>query len=64
MNQQLWVLAGTMDFTVGDSTWQLQTGVCLTMTLDQPIYFFNPTKRTTRYAVVRVLDNSTANRTL
>ncbi len=54
VHQQVWVLDGAMDLTVGDTTWQLQGGDCLAMTLDQPIVFFNPTDSTTRYAVVLV----------
>ena len=54
VHQQVWVLEGRMDLTVGDTVWVLQCGDCLAMTLDQPIVFFNPTDRTTRYAVVLV----------
>ncbi len=59
VHQQVWVLEGSMDLTVGTSTWQLHSGDCLAMALDQPMVFFNPTGRTTRYAVVLV--NETPN---
>jgi len=62
VHQQVWVLDGAMDLTVGDTTWPLQTGDCLAMTLDQPIVFFNPTDRTTRYAVVLVSETSSTTR--
>lgn len=59
VHQQVWVLEGSMDLTVGTATWQLHSGDCLAMALDQPMVFFNPTGRTTRYAVVLV--NETPN---
>lgn len=62
VHQQVWVLDGSMDLTVGDTTWQLHSGDCLAMVLDQPMVFFNPTDSTTRYAVVLVSDTSPATR--
>lgn len=62
VHQQVWVLDGAMDLTVGDTTWQLHSGDCLAMTLDQPIVFFNPTDHTTRYAVVLVSETSPGTR--
>lgn len=59
VHQQVWVLDGAMDLTVGDTTWQLRSGDCLAMALDQPMVFFNPTDRTTRYAVVLVSESPT-----
>lgn len=56
VHQQVWVLDGRMDLTVGTTTWQLHSGDCLAMALDQPMVFSNPTDRTTRYAVVLVSD--------
>ena len=58
VHQQVWVLDGAMDLTVGTDTWQLHSGDCLAMALDQPMVFFNPTDRTTRYAVVLVSESS------
>lgn len=58
VHQQVWVLDGTMDLTVGSATWQLHSGDCLAMALDQPMVFFNPTDSTTRYAVVLVSETS------
>lgn len=62
VHQQVWVLDGAMDLTVGDTTWHLQSGDCLAMTLDQPIVFFNPTDHTTLYAVVLVSETSPGTR--
>jgi transcriptional regulator with XRE-family HTH domain len=50
--QQVWVLDGTIDITVGRGKHRLKTGDCLAMSLDQPTMFFNPTRKATRYAVV------------
>lgn len=50
-HQQVWMIEGTMDVGVGDTTWRLQAGDCLAMTLDQPITWRNPTKQAARYLV-------------
>ncbi len=51
VHQQLWVIDGTMEVTVGDTHWRLDAGDCLAMQLDRPIVFHNPTKRPARYLV-------------
>jgi transcriptional regulator with XRE-family HTH domain len=51
-HQQIWVLEGAMEVTVGDKTWQLQTGDCLAMVLERHIAFRNPGRKPARYAVV------------
>jgi transcriptional regulator with XRE-family HTH domain len=50
--QQVWVLDGSIDVTLGDERHRLREGDCLAMELDRPTMFHNPTRRTTRYAVV------------
>jgi transcriptional regulator with XRE-family HTH domain len=50
--QQVWVLEGAIDVTLGDERHRLRQGDCLAMELDRPAMFHNPTRRTTRYAVV------------
>lgn len=50
--QQIWVLEGTIDVTVGQVHHRLQQGDCLSMQLDGPTMFHNPTRKRTRYAVV------------
>ena len=52
VHQQVWVLAGTIDVTWGDERHRLREGDCMAMHLDRPTMFHNPTRRTTRYAVV------------
>jgi transcriptional regulator with XRE-family HTH domain len=50
--QQVWVLAGAIDITLGTEKHRLREGDCLAMQLDQPTMFHNPTREPARYAVV------------
>ena len=43
--QQIWVLAGTIDFTAGAERHRLRQGDCLALVLDRPTVFHNPTRR-------------------
>ena len=52
VHQQVWVLEGTMDVTVGRARHRLREGDCLAMQLDRPTMFHNPARRHARYAVV------------
>jgi transcriptional regulator with XRE-family HTH domain len=52
VDQQIWVLDGTIDVTIGDERHRLRQGDCLAMRLDRPTMFHNPTRKTARYAVV------------
>jgi len=52
VHQQLWVLAGTIEVSLGETTHRLTSGDCLAMTLDEPTMFHNPTRTKARYAVV------------
>ena len=52
VHQQIWVLEGTMDITVGKERYRLREGDCLAMVLDSPAMFHNPAKKAARYAVV------------
>ena len=58
VHQQVWVLDGTIEISVGASTHRLQVGDCLAMRLDAPTVFHNPTRKATRYAVVVVAEPS------
>ncbi len=51
-HQQLWVLEGSIDVTLGEERHHLTEGDCLAMRLDRPTMFHNPTSHTARYAVV------------
>lgn len=52
--QQLWVLDGKIEITLGDKCHCLEEGDCLAMELDRPAVIHNPTRRRTRYTLVVV----------
>jgi transcriptional regulator with XRE-family HTH domain len=52
VHQQVWVLEGSIDVSVGDELHSLREGDCLAMQLDRPTMFHNPTETAARYAVV------------
>lgn len=49
IHQQVWLIEGRMELTVGATTWSLAAGDCLAMQLDQPIVFHNPGTQPARY---------------
>ncbi len=52
VHQQVWVLEGCIEVSVGPAAHRLETGDCLAMVLDQPVSFHNPSAAPARYAVV------------
>ena len=52
VHQQVWVLEGNLEVTVGDERHQLRTGDCLAFVLDRPVVFSNTTRSAARYALV------------
>jgi transcriptional regulator with XRE-family HTH domain len=58
VHQQVWVLEGAIDVTVGAERHRLRKGDCLAMQLDRPTMFHNPTRKSTRYAVVIATDTA------
>jgi transcriptional regulator with XRE-family HTH domain len=52
VHQQIWVLEGSIDITLGSERHRLREGDCLAMQLDRPTLFHNPTRKAARYAVV------------
>jgi transcriptional regulator with XRE-family HTH domain len=56
IQQQVWVLHGSIDVTVGDERHRLREGDCLAMQLDRPTMFHNPTRKAARYVVVMASD--------
>ncbi|HUQ10914.1 MAG TPA: XRE family transcriptional regulator [Steroidobacteraceae bacterium] len=50
--QQIWVLDGAIEITVGKTVHKLEKDDCLAMQLDAPITFRNRTRRTAHYVVV------------
>jgi transcriptional regulator with XRE-family HTH domain len=59
VHQQVWMLQGTIDITLGDERHRLREGDCLAMQLDRPTMFHNPTRKPARYAVVLASGAST-----
>lgn len=49
--QQVWLLEGQMEITVGDQHWRLSPGDCLAMREDQQISYANPGPQPARYLV-------------
>lgn len=60
VHQQVWVLEGTIEVAVGDNRHRLETGDCLAMVLEQPLTYYNPTRRRARYAVVLTAEGAGA----
>ena len=52
VHQQLWLLEGAIDVTLGGVRHRLHEGDCLAMQLDRPTMFHNPTRKPARYALV------------
>lgn len=52
--QQVWIIDGKLELTVGDTVWELGPGDCLAMKVDQPIAYYNPGERAVRYLVTLV----------
>lgn len=48
-HQQVWMLEGSMQITVGPQVWRLKAGDCLAMELGPQISFHNPTRQSARY---------------
>ncbi|MDT7834648.1 helix-turn-helix domain-containing protein [Aquabacterium sp. OR-4] len=51
VQQQVWLMAGTLQITVGPVTHQLAAGDCLAMRLDAPTAFYNPGHEPAQYLV-------------
>lgn len=56
VRQQVWVLDGAIDVSLGAERYRLRKGDCLAMELDRPTMFHNPTRVPARYAVVIASD--------
>ncbi|MCW5748316.1 MAG: cupin domain-containing protein, partial [Alphaproteobacteria bacterium] len=54
VHQQVWVLDGAIEVTVGAARYALAKGDCLAFVLDRPTAFRNRTRKPARYAVVVV----------
>jgi transcriptional regulator with XRE-family HTH domain len=51
VHQQIWVIEGAMEITLGNQAWRLAAGDCLAMRLDRPIVYRNPGRSAARYLV-------------
>jgi len=51
IHQQVWVIEGSLELSVGAKVWRLGAGDCLAMQLAEPIVFRNPTRKPARYVV-------------
>lgn len=49
IHQQLWLLEGEMQISVGEPSWRLAAGDCLAMTLGSRVVFHNPGAEPARY---------------
>jgi len=54
VHQQIWIIDGRLELTLGETLWQLGSGDCLAMKLDQPVSFHNPGDKAVRYLVALV----------
>ncbi|WP_298826479.1 XRE family transcriptional regulator [uncultured Piscinibacter sp.] len=54
VHQQVWMIDGALEISVGDVVWQLTAGDCLAMHLDEPIVYRNPGTTPARYLVALV----------
>lgn len=51
IHQQIWMIDGAMDISVGEQQWRLEAGDTLAMRLDRHIVYHNPTRKPARYLV-------------
>jgi transcriptional regulator with XRE-family HTH domain len=51
IHQQIWIIEGTMDISIGDQQWRLDAGDTLAMRLDRHIVYHNSTRKQARYLV-------------
>jgi transcriptional regulator with XRE-family HTH domain len=56
VSQQIWILDGGIELTVGDVTHRLEAGDCIAMRLDRRVAFHNPSDRDARYVVALATD--------
>jgi transcriptional regulator with XRE-family HTH domain len=59
VHQQIWIIEGAIELMLGDNTYRLATGDCLSMRLDQLIVFRNLTEDPARYVVALATDPRT-----
>lgn len=60
IRQQVWMIEGEMEISLGDARWRLAAGDCLAMRVDRPTSFHNPGTKAARYLVALVSSNRRA----
>lgn len=60
--QQLWLLTGRLQVTLGNEQHRLDAGDCLAMLLDRPTVFANRTRHPARYVVVISVETASSGR--
>lgn len=60
IHQQIWMLSGSLEITVGGVTHRLDKDDCLAMQLNEPTTFRNRTRKPARYVVVLSSDRGRA----
>ena len=58
-DQQIWMIAGVMEISVGDQLWRLQAGDCLAVPLEQSLVYFNPAQAVARYLIAMATPSKT-----
>jgi transcriptional regulator with XRE-family HTH domain len=53
-HQQIWMVSGLMEISIGADTHRLASGDCLSMTPDKPTRYFNPGDKPARYLVAQL----------
>jgi len=56
VHQQIWIVEGAIEITLGEETYRLGAGDGLSMRLDRPILFRNPADAPARYLVALATD--------
>ena len=62
IHQQIWVQAGSIEVTVGNTTYRLTEDDCLAMQLNEPTAFRNRTRKPARYLVIIASDRPRVSR--
>ena len=60
VSQQIWIIEGEIALTLGDETYRLAEGDCLSMRLDRPVVFRNSAAQPARYLVALAADHGRA----
>ena len=58
VEQQVWLIEGALEITLGDSVHRLAPGDCLAMRVDRPIAFRNPGRVRSRHLVALITEPS------